>query len=67
MKKGEYREAFEEIYNNLKLELVNADQIYKDSKARKEFSELDLKRLRGCIENAVEVYGDVLGFITYED
>lgn len=67
MKKGEYREAFEEIYNNLKLELVNADQIYKDSKARKEFSEFDLRRLRGCIENAVEVYGEVLGYITYED
>ena len=69
MNRGKYREAYEEIYNNLKLELVliNADQMCKDPEAKKEFPEFDLRRLRGCIENAVEVYGEVLGYITYED
>ena len=67
MNKGKYREAYEEIYNNLKLELVNADQMYKDPEARREFSEFDLRRLYGSLENAVEVYGEVLGYITYED
>ena len=64
--KGEYRDAFEEIYNNLKLELLNVDQLVRERNAKKEFSDFELRRLYGSLENAVEVYGEVLGYITYE-
>ena len=65
--KGKYRDAFEEIYNNLKLELKNVDDLVRERDAKKEFHEFDLNRLQGSLENAVEVYGEVLGYITYED
>lgn len=64
---GKYRDAFEEIYNNLKLELKNVDDLVNQRDAKKEFADFDLHRLQGSLENAVEVYGEVLGYIKYED
>ena len=64
--KGDYRDAFEEIYKNLKLELLNVDQLVRERNAKKEFSDFELRRLYGSLENAVVVYGEVLGYVTYD-
>ena len=61
------REAAEKIYNNLKIELMNAKMILVNHSPGDGFSDFDVIRLQGSLENAVEVYGEVLGYITYDD
>ena len=61
------RDGLEEIYNNLKIELIAVEDLVKNCKREEGFSEFDLRRLYGSLENAVEVYGETLGYITYDE
>ncbi len=65
-KKSPTRDAIEEIYNHLRLELMNIAEM-SESRKHDGFTDFDMMRLHGSLENAVEVYGEVLGLIEYDD
>ena len=61
------QDEFEQIYHTLQQELEKAAVLVKKHRKGDGLSDLDVKRLYGSLENAMEVYGETLGFITYDD
>ena len=61
------REGYEQIYQTLQQELEKAADLAKSHKRGDGFSDFEIRRFYGSLENAVEVYGETLGYITYDD
>ena len=61
------RKAIESVYQELQKQLVCVDSIIANYPHDDTFSDFDMMRLHGGLENAIELYGEVLGHITYED
>lgn len=66
-KQNETREMIEKIYSNLKQERTNVALAIKAHSAGDGFTEFDMIRIKESLENAIEVYGEVLGHIEYSD
>jgi len=61
------RAAIENVYQELQRQPASIDSIIAAYPHDDSFSNFDMLRLHGGLENAVEMYGEVLGYITYED
>ena len=61
------RKAIETVYQELQKQLVFVDSIIANYPHDDNFSDFDMMRLRGGLENAIEIYGEVLGHIVYKD
>ena len=61
------RDIIEKIHTDLQTELVNVALAIKMHNAEDGFTDFDMLRILESLENAIEVYGEVLGYITYDD
>ena len=67
MKNGETREGYEKIYDSLKDLLSDAHKLAGNYRPKDGLDNFQLHLLCDAVENAVEVYGEMLGFVTYDD